>query len=180
MRCCSEVKHHRPALPGVCRIACVNRFFFPKTEISVVIVFSFPLSIMGVSWNGTNPSYKQCNIKENHHFRSKMVQQLYGEDIWHLNIFKPSVIQFLVHLTSFLISILVKFYCFTSLWGWLYVFSLFPPCPPPQQPLPLTSQPFELNLRYLGQRIYRSVEIYWMTFPWTLPRVTAVASISKK
>ena len=42
---------------------------------------------------------------------------------------------------------------------WLYVFSLLPPHPPrpPRPPplklLPLTSKPFELNLRYLAQRI---------------------------
>ena len=40
-------------------------------------------------------------------------------------------------------------------------------------------KPFELNLRYLGQIIYRSGKMYWMTFPWPRPKVTAVASISK-
>ena len=63
--------------------------------------------------------------------------------------------------------------------GWLYVFSSFPPRPPPQQLLPLTSKLFELNLRYLAQRIYGSGEMYWMTFLWPWPKVTAVASISK-
>ena len=58
--------------------------------------------------------------------------------------------------------------------GWLYVFSSFPP--PPQQLLPLTSKPFQLNLRYLAQRIYGSGEIYWMTFPWPWPKVMARAS----
>ena len=65
--------------------------------------------------------------------------------------------------------------------GWLYVFSPFPPrpCPPPQKLFPLTSKPFELNLWYLAQRIYGSGELYWMTFPWPWPKVTAVASISQ-
>ena len=45
---------------------------------------------------------------------------------------------------------------------------------------PLTSKPFELNLWYLAQRIYGSGDMYWMTFPWPWPKVTAVASISKK
>ena len=58
-------------------------------------------------------------------------------------------------------------------------FQFFPPRPPPQQLLPLTSKPFELNLRYLAQRIYGSGEMYSMTFPWPWPKVTAVASISK-
>ena len=75
--------------------------------------------------------------------------------------------------------------------GWLYVLSSFPPPPPPrphppprqrpppQQLLPLTSRPFELNLRYLAQRLYGSGEMYWMTSPWPWPKVTAVASINK-
>ena len=67
--------------------------------------------------------------------------------------------------------------------GWLYVFSSFPPRPrprpPPQKLLPLTSKPFELNLWYLAQRIYGSGEMYWVTFQWPWPKVTAVASISK-
>ena len=54
-----------------------------------------------------------------------------------------------------------------------------PPRPPPQQLLPLTSKPFQLNLRYLAQRIYGSGEMYWMTFPWPWPNYMDVASISK-
>ena len=63
--------------------------------------------------------------------------------------------------------------------GWLYVFSSFPPRPQPQQLLPLMSKAFELNLRYLAQRIDGSGEMYSMTFPWPWPKVTAEASISK-
>ena len=63
--------------------------------------------------------------------------------------------------------------------GWLYVFSSFPPHPLPQKPFPLTSKPLELHLWYLAQRIYGSGEMYWMTFLWPWPKVTAVASISK-
>ena len=48
------------------------------------------------------------------------------------------------------------------LWDDFYVFNSFMPRLP-QQLLPLMSKPFELNLRYLGQRIYRSGEMYWMT-----------------
>ena len=33
--------------------------------------------------------------------------------------------------------------------------------------------------RYLAQRIYKSGEMYWMTFLWPWPKVTAVTSISK-
>ena len=62
--------------------------------------------------------------------------------------------------------------------GWLYAFSSFPPRPPPQL-LPLTSKPFQLNLRYLAQSIFGSGEMYWMTFPWPWPKVMAVTSISK-
>ena len=53
------------------------------------------------------------------------------------------------------------------------------PRPPPQELFPLTSKPFELNLSYLAQRIYGSGEMYWMTFLWPWPKVTAVRSISK-
>ena len=56
---------------------------------------------------------------------------------------------------------------------------------PPRQRLPqwlllLTSKPFELNPRYLGQRKYRSVKMYWMTFLWPWLKVVAVALINKK
>ena len=60
---------------------------------------------------------------------------------------------------------------------WLYVFSSFPP--PPQWLLLLTSKPFELHLRYLGQRKYRSGKMYWMTFRWPWLKVTAVTLINK-
>ena len=63
--------------------------------------------------------------------------------------------------------------------GWLYVFSSFPP-PPPQWLLLLTSKPFQLNLKYLRQRKYRSWKMYWMTFWWPWPKVTAVTLINKK
>ena len=38
---------------------------------------------------------------------------------------------------------------------------------------------FELNLRYLEQRKYRPGEMYWMTFPWPWPNITAVALMNK-
>ena len=41
----------------------------------------------------------------------------------------------------------------------------------------IMAKPFQL--RYLPQRIYGSGEMYWMTFLWPWPKVTAVASISK-
>ena len=67
--------------------------------------------------------------------------------------------------------------------GWLYVFSSFPPRPPPPPPpqrlLLLTSKPFQLDLRYLGQRKHRSGKMYWMTFGWPWPKVTAVTLINK-
>ena len=70
--------------------------------------------------------------------------------------------------------------------GWLYVFSSFPPPrlrprprPPPQRLLLLMSKPFELKLGYLGQRKYRPGKMYWMTFWWPWPKVTAVTLINK-
>ena len=41
------------------------------------------------------------------------------------------------------------------------------------------SKLFELDLRYLGQRKYRSGKMYWMTFGWPWPKVTAVTLITK-
>ena len=67
--------------------------------------------------------------------------------------------------------------------GWLYVFSMCPaprPRPrPPQWLLLLTSKPFEPDLRYLGQRKYRSGKMYWMTFGWPWPKVTPATLINK-
>ena len=61
--------------------------------------------------------------------------------------------------------------------GWLYVFSSCPrPRPPPQWLLLLTSKSFELDLRYLGQRKYRSWKMY---FGWPWPKVMAVTLINK-
>ena len=42
------------------------------------------------------------------------------------------------------------------------------------------SKPFELNLRYLGQRMYWSWKMYWVTFLWLWPNVMTVALINKK
>ena len=63
--------------------------------------------------------------------------------------------------------------------GWLDVCSSFMLPPPPQRLLLLMSKPFQLNLRYLGQRKYRSGKMCWMTSPWPWPKVTAVALIDK-
>ena len=38
----------------------------------------------------------------------------------------------------------------------------------------------ELNRRYLGQRNDISVEMYWMTFLWSWPKVMAVALMNRK
>ena len=38
---------------------------------------------------------------------------------------------------------------------------------------------FASRIKTIWQGIYRSGEMYWMTFPWSWPKVTAVASISK-
>ena len=59
-----------------------------------------------------------------------------------------------------------------SMHKWLY-------SPPLQWPLLLASKPFKLDLRWLGQRKYRSGKMYWMAFLIPCPRVTAVALINK-
>ena len=93
------------------------------------------------------------------------------------------------YLTPLLWHHINKLWCIKSLshpsLGWLYVFSSFQPPrprprppPPPQWLLLLTSKPFELDLRYLGQRKYRSGKMFWMTFGWPWPKVTAVTFIN--
>ena len=37
----------------------------------------------------TKPAYKQCNIKENHNLKRKLAQNLYDENVWHVNITQP-------------------------------------------------------------------------------------------
>ena len=41
-------------------------------------------------------------------------------------------------------------------------------------------KPFELNLRYLGQRKHCSGKMYWITFWWSWPKFTAGILINKK
>ena len=40
-------------------------------------------------------------------------------------------------------------------------------------------EPFDLHLRYLRPRMYRSWTMYWITLLWPWPKVTAVALINK-
>ena len=42
------------------------------------------------------------------------------------------------------------------------------------------SQPFELDLTYLGKRKYRSGKMYWVTFGWPWPKVTVVTLTYKQ
>ena len=71
--------------------------------------------------------------------------------------------------------------------GVTFFFSSFPPPRPRPRPRPppleglllVTSKPFELNLRCLGQRKDRSRKMYWMTFWWPWLKVMAVTLINK-
>ena len=114
-------------------------------------------------------------------------------NIWNVNCVRATTFIFVIHvphmrdltvnsaISELLFSCLVHY---RSLW--LYVFSSFPPPrprprprpPPPQWLLLLTSKPFELHLRYLGQRKYRSGKMYLMTFRWPWPKVMAVTLIN--
>ena len=62
-----------------------------------------------------------------------------------------------------------------SPWSGVTIFSVRSPLHQLQKLLPLMSKPFELILRYLGQRIHRSGNMYWMTFPWPWLKVMAGA-----
>ena len=63
---------------------------------------------------GTKPAYRLWGIKENQNIKSKLVQKLNDENIWHVNITKRIIFQFFIDLDSFVVAVLVKFYCFTS------------------------------------------------------------------
>ena len=56
---------------------------------------------------GRDPAFRQWKIQENHNTKGKLVQKLYQENIGHVNITKPVVFQFFIHITSFA-AILVK------------------------------------------------------------------------
>ena len=59
--------------------------------------------------------FRQGAIKENHDIKGKLAQKLYDENIWLVNITKPFIFQFFLHLTSFVVvAILIKFYCLRS------------------------------------------------------------------
>ena len=45
---------------------------------------------------------------------SKLVRKLCYEYIWYVNITKAIIFQFSIHITSVVLAILAKFYCFTS------------------------------------------------------------------
>ena len=52
-------------------------------------------------------------MKENHNIKSKLTLKPYNGNVWHVNITKPIIFRIFIHLTSLLVVILVKFYCFT-------------------------------------------------------------------
>ena len=60
------------------------------------------------------PALRQWKIKENHKIKSKLVQKVHDENVRHVNITKAIMFQYFIHLTMFVIAILVKFYCLRS------------------------------------------------------------------
>ena len=66
------------------------------------------------STHGTKPNFTQWKIKVDHNVKSKLAQRLYHENIWHVNIAKPIIFQFFIHIASFIVALLEKFYYFTS------------------------------------------------------------------
>ena len=63
---------------------------------------------------GTKPALSRWKIKENHNIKRKLAQILHDENIWLADITKPNIFQFFMCLTSFVVAILIKFYCFIS------------------------------------------------------------------
>ena len=63
---------------------------------------------------GTKPALEQWKNKENHNIQFKLARKLYHETIWHMTITRLIISQFLIYITSFVIAISVRFYCFTG------------------------------------------------------------------
>ena len=47
-------------------------------------------------------------------YKYKLARKLYDKNKWPVNITNPIIFQFFIHITSFVVAILVKFNCFTS------------------------------------------------------------------
>ena len=58
--------------------------------------------------------FRQWKINENQYIISTFTHKSYDANICHVNIIKPIIFQLFVHLTSFVVYILIKFYCFAS------------------------------------------------------------------
>ena len=59
-------------------------------------------------------------LSGNHNIKSKLAQKHYGGNIWHMKLTKLKF-QFFVHLTSFVVALSLKLYCFISpfvRWPW--------------------------------------------------------------
>ena len=63
---------------------------------------------------GRKSTYKQCNIEQNDNLKSKLAHDLCYENVWHVNITEPIVLQFFMYFTIILVLIMAKFYCFSS------------------------------------------------------------------
>ena len=61
-----------------------------------------------VPWAGYKSAYKQCNIKEKCNIKSKAVEKLYDENVWHVDITKRIVLPFFMHLIIIFVPILAK------------------------------------------------------------------------
>ena len=57
--------------------------------------------------------FKTIENEEKSQFWNKSAQKLYDENIWHVNMAKTIIFRFSIALTSFIVTTLVKFYCFT-------------------------------------------------------------------
>ena len=63
---------------------------------------------------GKKLTFEKWKMKENHNIKSKSTQNLYNKNVWHVNITKPIIFRVFIHLTSVVVVILVKLFCFTS------------------------------------------------------------------
>ena len=113
-----------------CHLECS---LFGPTRLSILRLCLMPMAVRSVGtiknthnlWRSDkDPSmfpldmvetaFKQWKMKENHNIRSELSQKIYNENIWNVDITKAIIFRFFIHFTS-VVVILVKFYCFTSL-----------------------------------------------------------------
>ena len=73
---------------------------------------------------GTEPAFRPWKIKENHIITSELASKLYDKNIWHVT--KAIICQSFIHITIFVVVVLVKYHLYPNL-GPNQWFQVWPP-----------------------------------------------------